>query len=165
MLTWHGAREHVVFTKSSGDPELEKRPQVGSLPANRTRGYRELRVRARGHAELRRRADTAGNVQHSAPLYTRALAYTSSMALLNTFCSLSCSKKSFFGDKTHLTHWGAASLPRSDVYPLSQRGAVPHFFSVKSAVETAAPKLVTILGKGGAGKTTAAVLLAKVRKE
>lgn len=36
-------REHVVLTKSSGV----------SLPENRTRGYRKLRVRVQGHEELR----------------------------------------------------------------------------------------------------------------
>ena len=52
LLTWHGAREHEVFGKSAGDPELEIRAQELRLPANRIRGYRELRVRARGHVEL-----------------------------------------------------------------------------------------------------------------
>ena len=52
LLTWHEAREHEVFGKSAGDPELEIRAQELGLPANRIRGYRELRVRARGHVEL-----------------------------------------------------------------------------------------------------------------
>ena len=34
-----------------GDPELENRALVVRLPANRTHGYRELRVRTRGHGE------------------------------------------------------------------------------------------------------------------
>ena len=61
MLTWHGAQGHVVYTKSSGDPELENRAQVVSLPANRTRGYRELRDRAQGHVELPLHAQSRGS--------------------------------------------------------------------------------------------------------
>ena len=51
MLTWHETQGHVVLTKNSGRPELEYRPQVVSLPANRTRGYLELRARTQGHEE------------------------------------------------------------------------------------------------------------------